>query len=31
MLEAVAANSVKLVYGEMLCFAPKYVRAKRLG
>ena len=30
MLAAVAAAGVKLVYGEMLCFAPKYVRAKRL-
>jgi myo-inositol 2-dehydrogenase/D-chiro-inositol 1-dehydrogenase len=30
MLEAVQKNKVKLVYGEMLCWAPKYVRAKRL-
>lgn len=30
MLNAVKAAGVKLVYGEMLCFAPKYVRAKRL-
>jgi myo-inositol 2-dehydrogenase / D-chiro-inositol 1-dehydrogenase len=30
MLDAVKAAGVKLVYGEMLCFAPKYVRAKRL-
>lgn len=30
MLGAVAKNNVKLVYGEMLCFAPKYVRAKTL-
>lgn len=30
MLDAVASAGVKLVYGEMLCFAPKYVRAKRL-
>lgn len=30
MLEAVERAGVKLVYGEMLCFAPKYVRAKRL-
>jgi predicted dehydrogenase len=30
MLSAVRENNVKLVYGEMLCFAPKYVRAKRL-
>ncbi|MFC1959332.1 Gfo/Idh/MocA family protein [Chloroflexota bacterium] len=30
MLAAVKAAGVKLVYGEMLCFAPKYVRAKRL-
>ncbi|MCU0512255.1 MAG: Gfo/Idh/MocA family oxidoreductase [Anaerolineae bacterium] len=31
MLAAVKAAGVKLVYGEMLCFAPKYVRAKRLA
>lgn len=31
MLAAVRAAGVKLVYGEMLCFAPKYVRAKRLA
>lgn len=30
MLAAVEKAGVKLVYGEMLCFAPKYVRAKRL-
>lgn len=30
MLAAVHAAGVRLVYGEMLCFAPKYVRAKRL-
>jgi len=30
MLSAVREAGVKLVYGEMLCFAPKYVRAKRL-
>lgn len=30
MLAAVNEAGVKLVYGEMLCFAPKYVRAKRL-
>lgn len=30
MLAAVKEAGVKLVYGEMLCFAPKYVRAKRL-
>ena len=30
MLMAVNDAGVKLVYGEMLCFAPKYVRAKRL-
>ncbi|NPV68356.1 MAG: Gfo/Idh/MocA family oxidoreductase [Anaerolineae bacterium] len=30
MLAAVRNAGVKLVYGEMLCFAPKYVRAKRL-
>lgn len=30
MLAAVKKAGVKLVYGEMLCFAPKYVRAKRL-
>lgn len=30
MLDAVEKAGVKLVYGEMLCFAPKYVRAKRL-
>ncbi len=30
MLDAVNQADVKLVYGEMLCFAPKYVRAKRL-
>jgi myo-inositol 2-dehydrogenase/D-chiro-inositol 1-dehydrogenase len=30
MLAAVNTAGVKLVYGEMLCFAPKYVRAKRL-
>jgi myo-inositol 2-dehydrogenase / D-chiro-inositol 1-dehydrogenase len=30
MLDAVKAAGVSLVYGEMLCFAPKYVRAKRL-
>ncbi|MFO7320916.1 MAG: Gfo/Idh/MocA family oxidoreductase [Chloroflexota bacterium] len=30
MLDAVNQAGVKLVYGEMLCFAPKYVRAKRL-
>ncbi len=30
MLAAVKNAGVKLVYGEMLCFAPKYVRAKRL-
>ena len=30
MLAAVKAAGVKLVYGEMLCYAPKYVRAKRL-
>lgn len=31
MAAAVEKASVKLVYGEMLCFAPKYVRAKRLA
>jgi myo-inositol 2-dehydrogenase / D-chiro-inositol 1-dehydrogenase len=30
MLASVNKNGVKLVYGEMLCFAPKYVRARRL-
>jgi predicted dehydrogenase len=30
MLAAVKQAGVKLVYGEMLCFAPKYVRVKRL-
>ncbi len=30
MLDAVAKAGVKLVYGEMLCFAPKYVRVKKL-
>lgn len=30
MLESVKEHGVKLVYGEMLCFAPKYVRARRL-
>ncbi|HYO88472.1 MAG TPA: Gfo/Idh/MocA family oxidoreductase [Candidatus Limnocylindrales bacterium] len=30
MLAVVAETGVKLVYGEMLCFAPKYVRAKKL-
>lgn len=30
MLKAVKDAGVKLVYGEMLCFAPKYARAKRL-
>ncbi|MBN1564707.1 MAG: Gfo/Idh/MocA family oxidoreductase [Anaerolineae bacterium] len=30
MLAAVKKASVKLVYGEMLCFAPKYARAKKL-
>src|SRR5690606_33506442 len=30
MLAAVKKAGVKLVYGEMLCFAPKYVRAKKL-
>jgi predicted dehydrogenase len=30
MLKVVNETGVKLVYGEMLCFAPKYVRAKRL-
>lgn len=30
MLDAVAAAGVKMVYGEMLCFSPKYLRAKRL-
>jgi predicted dehydrogenase len=30
MLAVVNQTGVKLVYGEMLCFAPKYVRAKRL-
>jgi predicted dehydrogenase len=30
MLAVVRDCNVKLVYGEMLCFAPKYVRAKRL-
>ncbi len=30
MLAAVRTAGVRLVYGEMLCFAPKYVRAKRL-
>ncbi|HML21344.1 MAG TPA: Gfo/Idh/MocA family oxidoreductase [Aggregatilinea sp.] len=30
MMAAVHAAGVKLVYGEMLCFAPKYVRAKKL-
>jgi predicted dehydrogenase len=31
MLAAVKDAGVKLVYGEMLCFAPKYARAKRLA
>lgn len=31
MLAAVKQAGVHLVYGEMLCFAPKYVRAKRLA
>lgn len=31
MADAVQQANVKLVYGEMLCFAPKYVRAKRLA
>jgi myo-inositol 2-dehydrogenase/D-chiro-inositol 1-dehydrogenase len=31
MLAAVKTAGVRLVYGEMLCFAPKYVRAKRLA
>jgi myo-inositol 2-dehydrogenase / D-chiro-inositol 1-dehydrogenase len=30
MLAAVDAAGVKMVYGEMLCFSPKYLRAKRL-
>lgn len=30
MLAAVEKAGVKMVYGEMLCFAPKYVRAKTL-
>lgn len=30
MIDACKANDVQLVYGEMLCFAPKYVRAKTL-
>lgn len=30
MIDACRRANVKLVYGEMLCFAPKYVRAKRL-
>lgn len=30
MLAAVAQAGVKMVYGEMLCFSPKYLRAKRL-
>ncbi|MBL8116649.1 MAG: Gfo/Idh/MocA family oxidoreductase [Anaerolineae bacterium] len=30
MLDAVAKAGVKMVYGEMLCFSPKYLRAKRL-
>jgi myo-inositol 2-dehydrogenase/D-chiro-inositol 1-dehydrogenase len=30
MLDAVAHAGVHMVYGEMLCFSPKYKRAKRL-
>ena len=30
MIEACRAAGVKLMYGEELCFAPKYVRAKEL-
>ncbi len=30
MLAEVRAAGVRLVYGEMLCFAPKYVRARKL-
>jgi predicted dehydrogenase len=30
MIDVTRSNHVKLVYGEMLCFAPKYVRAKKL-
>jgi predicted dehydrogenase len=30
MLDAVERAGVKMVYGEMLCFSPKYTRAKRL-
>lgn len=30
MIDACARAKVKLVYGEMLCFAPKYLRAKKL-
>lgn len=30
MLEAVERAGVRMVYGEMLCFAPKYLRVKRL-
>jgi len=30
MIEACATAGVKLMYGEMICFAPKYVRAKAL-
>lgn len=30
MLDAVKSAGIKMVYGEMLCFSPKYVRAKRL-
>jgi predicted dehydrogenase len=30
MLAAIGKAGVKMVYGEMLCFSPKYARAKRL-
>lgn len=30
MLDAVKSAGIQMVYGEMLCFSPKYVRAKRL-
>ena len=30
MIAACAAAGVRLMYGEMICFAPKYVRAKAL-
>lgn len=30
ILDAVKEAGVKMVYGEMVCFAPKYVRAKQL-